>query len=262
VSEEEEDSVTAPEKLDIRTPDGTAEAWAYRPASPTHSGPRPAIVFYVDAGGVRPTMHQMAERLASLGYFVLMPNVYYRAGAFAPFDMKTVFGNPDERARIMGMIKSIDAAAIVRDAGAWLDAIAQQPGVLPGKAGCVGYCMGGRFAFTTAVTHPDRVGAAASIHGGHLATAEPDSLHLKAGQIRARIYLGVADNDGSCTPEHQALLASSLGAAHVDYQLELYAGKGHGFAVPDMPVYDAAAAERHWERLAELFRAALPGAAG
>jgi carboxymethylenebutenolidase len=259
MTEEREDSVTAPEKLDIRTPDGTAEAWAYRPEG---SGTRPAIIFYVDAGGVRPTMHQMAERLSSLGYFVLLPNVYYRMGAFAPFDLKTVFDDPDERARVMAMIKSLDAASVLRDAGAWLDAIAQQPGALAGKVGCVGYCMGGRFAFMTAGAYPDRIGAAASIHGGHLATGEPDSPHAKADRIRARIYLGVADNDGSCTPEHQGLLASSLGAAHVAYQMELYAGASHGFAVPDMPVYDAAAAERHWERLADLFRSALPCAAG
>jgi carboxymethylenebutenolidase len=250
--------VIAPDQIEIRTPDGVTQAWTHRPEG---AGPSPAVIFFADAGGVRPAMHQMAARLASLGYFVLLPNILYRAGEFAPFDPKTVFSDPAERARIMAIIKQLDAASAMRDAGAYLEAVAQQPGALAGPVGCVGYCLGGRMAFTTAGAHPERVAAAASFHGGHLATGEPDSPHLQADRIRARIYLGVADNDGSCSPEHQGLLASSLGAAHVDYQIELYRGALHGFAVPDMPVYDAAAAERHWERLAALFGAALPRAA-
>src|SRR5262249_5808730 len=158
------------------------------------AGPWPAIVFYADAGGVRPTMHQMAGRLASLGYLVLLPSILYRAGDMPPVDMKTIFSNPEQRARIMAVIKQLDAAAAVRDAGAYLDAVAAHPGALAGKVGCVGYCLGGRLAFTTAGAYPDRVAAAASIHGGHLATGEPDSPHLKADRITARIYLGVADN--------------------------------------------------------------------
>jgi carboxymethylenebutenolidase len=247
--------VTTRDKLEIRTPDGVADAWTYKPEG---KGPSPAIVFYPDAGGVRPTMHQMAERLASLGYPVLLPNVFYRAGEFAPFDMKTVFSVPEERARIMNLIQSLDPASAMRDAKAYMDAILSQPGVAGDHVGCVGYCMGGRLAFITAGTYPERVAASASIHPGGLVTDKPDSPHANAPKIRAHIYLGVADNDGSCTPEHQGALASSLGAAHVAYQLELYRGASHGFAVPDMPVYDKAAAERHWERLAALFTRALP----
>ncbi len=247
------------EKFEIRTPDGVADAWAYRPEG---AGPWPSVLYFPDAFGVRPAAHEMAARLSSLGYFVLLPNVLYRAGDFAPFDPKVAFSDPSERARIMAIIKQLDAAAAMRDVGAYLDAVAAQPGALAGKVGCVGYCMGGRIAFTAAGAHPDRIGAAASIHGGHLVTGEPDSPHAKADRIRARVYLGVADNDGSCTPEHQGTLATALGAAHVAYQIELYQGASHGFAVPDMPVYDAAAAERHWERLATLFASALPRAAG
>src|SRR5262249_34113633 len=173
-------------------------------------------------------MHQMAARLAKLGYFVLLPNVFYRVGAFAPFDTKTVFSDPNERARIMALIKSLDTASAMRDAGAYLDAIAKHPGAQAGNVGCIGYCLGGRIAFTTAGEYPDRVGAAASIHGGHLVTPEPDSPHAKAGRIKAMIYLGVADEDASCTPEAQGTLASTLGAVHVAYQMELYAGARHG----------------------------------
>lgn len=251
--------MTHKEKLEIRAADGTTDAWAYRPEG---AGRSPAVLFYPDAGGVRESMHQMAERLASLGYFVLLPNILYRAGDFAPFDVKTVFSDPAERARLMGIIKQLDNASAMRDAAAYLDAIAAHPNALSIKVGCVGYCLGGRLAFTTAGAHPERVGAAASIHGGHLATTEPDSPHLQADKIRAHIYLGVADEDGSCNPEAQGILASALGAAHVPYQMELYAGKKHGFAVPDMPVYDADAAERHWDRLASLFGSALPRSGG
>lgn len=243
-----------PQKITIRTPDGVADAWTYQPEG---AGPWPAILFYVDAGGVRPTMHRMAARLASLGYLVLLPNALYRAGDLGPIDMKTIFSDPESRAKIMAVIKQLDAATAMRDAGAYLDALQQQPGARAGKVGCVGYCLGGRLAFTTAGTYPDRVGAAASIHGGHLATDQPDSPHRNADRIRARIYLGVADEDAGCSPEHQALLASTLGGAHVPYQMELHAGAKHGFAVPDMPVYDEAAAERHWARLAALFGEAL-----
>jgi carboxymethylenebutenolidase len=162
----------------------------------------------------------------------------------------------------MAVIGQLDAAAIARDAGAYLDAVQGLAGARPGPVGCVGYCLGGRMAFTTAGAHPERVAAVASIHGGHLTTGEPDSPHAKAERIKARVYLGVADEDASCSPEAQGLLASALGAAHVAYQIELYPGARHGFAVPDMPVYDAAAAERHWTRIAALFREALPRTGG
>lgn len=246
--------MTAPEKLQIRTPDGVADAWAYRPEG---GAPAPGVIFYPDAGGIRPTMHEMAARVAKLGYFVLLPNFYYRSGEFAPFDMKTVFSVPEERARIMSLIKSLDHAAAARDAGAYLDAIAAHAGARPGKVGAMGYCMGGRLAFSLAGTHPDRIGAVAAFHAGHIVTGEADSPHLAAGKIKAELYFGVADEDGSCSPEHQGTLASTLGAAHVAYQIELYRGARHGFAVPDMPVYDEAAAERHWARVASVFGAAL-----
>lgn len=248
--------MTEPEKIQIRTLDGVADAWAYRPEGAAKT---PAVLFYHDAGAVRPSMHAMAARLAGLGYFVLLPNLFYRAGEFAPFDVKTIFSVPEERARLMALVKALDGGAAMRDAGAYLDAIAAHAGARPGKVGVMGYCLGGRLAFTTAGAYPDRIGAAASFHGGHLVTGEPDSPHLAADKIKAELYFGVADEDGSCTPEHQGILASTLGAAHVAYQIELYRAP-HGFAVPDTPVYDEAAAERHWARLAELFASALPRA--
>jgi carboxymethylenebutenolidase len=249
--------LTTRNELEIRTADGVADAWIHKPEG---AGSLPGIVYYVDAGGLRPSVHQMADRLAALGYAVLVPNVFYRSGEFPPVDMKTIFSMPEERARLMARMQSLDVDSAMRDANAYMDAVLSQPGVHGGRVGSVGYCMGGRLAFTAAGTHPERVAAVASIHGGHLVTDKPDSPHANASKIRARVYLGVADNDGSCTPENQGTLAASLGAAHVAYQIELYQGKGHGFAVPDMPVYDQEAAERHWERIANLFAASLPRA--
>lgn len=236
-------------EMDIQTADGTAHAWLYRGGQ----GPRPAAILYPDAFGVRPAMQQMAERLAGLGYVVLLPNVFYRAGDYPPFSTDA-FSNPPERARLMTLIRSLTLDRIRLDSAAYLDTLAALPGVRADRVGLTGYCMGGRMAFLTAALHPDRVRAAAAFHPGGLVTDAPESPHRLAGQVKAALYLGVADEDQAFSPEHQASLASALGAAHVDYCLELYRGKRHGFAVPDSAsAYDEDAAERHWRRLAALF---------
>jgi carboxymethylenebutenolidase len=186
--------------------------------------------------------------------------VLYRAGAFAPFDFKTVFTDDAERARLMAIIKQADAVSVMRDTEALLDALASEPGARTSQVGCVGYCMGGRLAFYAAGALPTRVAAAACIHGGNIAVDEPGSPHLQAAKIRGKLYFGVADNDRSCTKESQAMLKAALDTAKVRYQLEVYTGAAHGFAAPDAPVYDKAAAERHWERVLALFAETLPRA--
>jgi carboxymethylenebutenolidase len=239
-----------PEEIDIRTADGVARAWIHRGGT----GPRPGVVFYTDAFGVRPSMHEMAARLAGLGYHVLLPNVFYRAGDFPPFDLATAWTVPAERERLMALLRTLTSERIGMDGGAYLGAIAAQPGILADRIGTTGYCMGGRLSVLTAAHHPGRVRAAASFHGGSLVTDQPDSPHLLAGRIQASLYLGVADSDRSCTPEHQGALAAALGAANVDYRIELYKGKKHGFAVSDHAgAYDLEAAERHWRRLESFF---------
>jgi carboxymethylenebutenolidase len=238
------------DEIDIKTADGVAHAWTYR----TGEGPRSAVLLYPDAGGVRPAMHQMAERIAGFGYFVLLPNVFYRAGHYRPFDMATVWSDPAERARLMELLSSITADRVGIDGGAYLDAIAAQPGIRKDRIGITGYCIGGRMSFLTAGKHPDKVRAAASFHGGGLATDQPESPHRLADRIRASLYFGVADSDRGCTPEHQGILAAALGAAGVHYQIELYPGKKHGFAVSDhVGAYDAEAADHHWRRLESFF---------
>ncbi|MFT3916675.1 MAG: dienelactone hydrolase family protein [Anaeromyxobacteraceae bacterium] len=236
-----------PLELTVATPDGPARAWLHRGPGGAEV---PGVVFLPDAFGVRPALHEMAARLAGLGYAVLLPDVYHREGAVPPFDIATTWTTPAERARIMALIATLDAGRVGRDFGAWLDALDAQPGVHPGGAGVVGYCMGGRHAFLAAALHPDRVKAAAAFHAGWIVKDGDDSPHLLAGRVKAAVYLGAADDDRSCSPEHQGTLASALGRAGVRYALELYAGKKHGFAVPDNAgAYDPAAAAQHWRRL-------------
>lgn len=241
-------------ELEVRTADGATRAWTYRGGE----GSRPGVLLYTDAYGVRPSMHEIAERLAGLGYVVLLPNVFYRAGDYPPFDKATVWSDPPERARLMALLQSLTPERVRSDARAYLDALAAQPGVRRDRLGATGYCMGGRLSFLTAALHPDDVRAAASFHGGGLVTDAPESPHRLAGRVKAALYLAVADEDRGCTPEMQGALAAALGAAHVRYALELYPGKRHGFAVPDHPgAYDPDAASRHWRRLEAFLGEAL-----
>ncbi len=247
-------------KIDLRAADGVMDVYLHRPPAREGDAAAPAVILYPDAGGVRPSMHAMAERLASHGYLVAVPNVLYRAGAYPPFDFKTLFTDPAERERLGVIIKQADMVSVMRDTEAVLDLLAREPGAREGAVGCVGYCMGGRFAFGAAGAHPSRVGAVACIHGGNIAVDEPTSPHLQASRIRARLYFGVADNDQSCTPESQAKLKAALDAAGVRYELEVYPGAPHGFAVADSPRYVEEAAERHWQKVLALFGEALsPG---
>ena len=242
------------DELDIRTADGTAHAWVHGGGS----GPRPAVLLYPDAGGVRDAIHDMADRLAGLGYLVLVPNVYYREPEMPRFDMTTVWSDPAGRERLMHLIQTLPAPRVEIDGGAYLEALASRPDVRPDRIGITGYCMGGRMAFLTAGFHPERVRAAASFHGGALATDKPDSPHRLAPRVRASLYFGVADADRSCPPEQQGALAAALGAAGVAYRIELYQGKKHGFAVADHTgAYDRDAAERHWRRLESFFAETL-----
>ena len=242
-------------ELKIRTADGEAAAWGYRPEG---DGSFPAVVFLIDAFGVRPAMHEMAERLSKQGYYVLLPNLLYRAGAFAPFDPKSVWTDAKERDRLMAIIKQLDTASAMRDFAAYFEVLSAQTGVLADKVGLTGYCMGGRLAFTAAEAMPDRVGAAAAFHAGGLVTEEADSPHLNASKIKAQLYFGVADEDRSCTPEQQGTLVSALAKAKLRFQLELYPGAQHGFAMPDTPAYNREAYDRHWTRMLALFGEALP----
>lgn len=241
-------------KLEVQTDEGTVTGQLLLPEG---DGPWPLVVFYMDAGGLRPTLTEMGRRLTAAGYAVVQPNLYWRLEPYEPFDFSTVFGDEEERKRLLSMVRSVTPDQAVSDTRVMVEAATGDERVRGERFGCVGYCMGGKAAFIAATRMPDQVVAAASIHGGGLVTDAPDSPHRGADRIRGAIYLGVADEDPSCTPEHQQVLREALDAAGVRYTLELYPGARHGFAVPDFPVYDAEAAERHWQRVLALFAAEL-----
>ena len=242
-------------RLDVLTPDGVMDTYLFTPRD--GGGPWPLVLFYMDAFGIRPALAGMADRLASHGYAVALPNLYYRSGAFAPLDPHQVAAGGAERDRFKGMIASIGDTRVMADTAALVAQVASEPEVHPGSMGAVGYCMGGGFALSAAGTFPERVSAAAAFHGGSLATAKSDSPHLLAPRIRARLYIGVAEMDPSFDAAQRQRLEAALQAAAVDYQLEVYAGAKHGFAVTGHLVYDRAASDRHWERLTRLFDEAL-----
>jgi carboxymethylenebutenolidase len=238
----------------VPTEDGVCPATLHTPAS---AGSWPAVIIYPDAGGVRETFYAMADQLAGLGYTVLLPDVYYRSGEYAPFDLATVFTDPPERERLMALVGSLTGEAVVRDAGAFLEFLAGRPEVSGTGVGTTGYCMGGRISLIVAGHFPDRVAAAASFHGGRLAAeGDPDSPYLLADQIRAALYIAGAENDGSFGPDQFERLDKALTAAGVRYTLVTYPA-AHGFAVPDNATYDEAAAQRHWTAMTDLYAANL-----
>jgi carboxymethylenebutenolidase len=240
--------------VQISTPDGTCPASLHVPEG---DGPWPGVLLFPDAGGARETMRVMADRLAGMGYVALVPDVYYREGEWTPFDIATVFSDENERGRLSGFMSRLTRDRIVTDTGAYLDYMLSRPEVAGTTAGTTGYCMGGRLSLITAGAHPDKVGAAASFHGGRIAVEnDPESPHLAANRISATVYVAGAEDDGSFTPEQAQLLDSALTEAGVPHTVEFYPAK-HGFAVPDNPTYDAAAEDRHWKALEALYGSAL-----
>ena len=242
----------------ISTPDGDCPVHLFTPDGADEADARPGVVMYCDAGGVRDTFFGMAAELAGSGYAVLLPDVYYRHGSWAPFDMATTFSDPKERGRITSMIHSVTTDMMAADASAFFDYLATRPQVRGETFGVCGYCMGGRTSLVVAGRHPERVVAAASFHGGHLVTDKPDSPHLLAPKMRAAVYVAGAHKDASFTGHDAAALEQALTAAGVEHTIETYPAE-HGFAVPDNPTYDAAAAGRHWTAMRDLFGAKLAG---
>lgn len=238
----------------ITTPDGVCPVTV---ATQDGQGRWPGIVLYPDAGGARPALRDMAARLAALGYVVLLPDVYYRRGDWAPFDMATVFAEEAERNRIFDLMREITPAVMASDAEAFFDYLASRPDVAGDRFGTTGYCMGGRTSLFVAGRVPGRVAAAMSFHGGGLAAeGDPGSPHLLADRIRAAIYVGGAENDASYTAEDASRLDAALTDAGVEHVMEWYPA-AHGFAVTDNASFDPSAAERHWGATESFFAAHL-----
>ncbi|TPK10589.1 dienelactone hydrolase family protein [Mesorhizobium sp. B2-5-9] len=239
--------------LHIKTRDGVAKAGLFRSAKV--SSAKAGVILYQDAFGPRPALDLMAERLAGEGYAVLVPDLFYRNAPYGPFDAKTAFVEERTRAPLMALVTGTTQEMTISDSAAFVDALAGEG--VTGPIGTVGYCMGGARALNAAVTYPDRVKAAASFHGGNLASDAADSPHRKAASIKARVYVGMAGVDRSFPPEQSTKLAEALRTAGVDHLLENYVGMAHGWCVPDHSVYNEGGAERHWKRLTALFAETL-----
>lgn len=228
---------------------------------PDGAGPWPGVLVFPDAGGARETFRLLGDRVAGLGYVTLVPDIYYRSGDWAPFDVATLFTDERERARMAGLAGELTNDAVIADAVAYADFLLGRPESAGSAIGSTGYCLGGRMSLIAAAGAGRRIAAAASFHGGRLAVdGGPSSPHLLADRITATVYVAGATGDRSFTAAQAALLDSALAAAGADYTIETYPAE-HGFAVPDNPTWDAAAEERHWAALGRLYRGRLQGEA-
>jgi carboxymethylenebutenolidase len=212
----------------------------------------------MDAFGVRPALDDMAARLASAGYVALLPDLFYRAGAGARIPTpKEVFAKGNIREVVGPFMATTGNDKAAEDTRYFLDYLVSRSDVT-GQVGTVGFCMGGGMALAAAGTYPDRIAAAASFHGGNLATDAPTSPHRLAPKIKAEVYVAGADNDQSYPPEMAERLEKALTDAGVKHKDEIYEGCAHGWMKPDFPVYDEAGAERGWREMLALFKRNLP----
>lgn len=241
-------------KIDIKTKDGVIDYYAFSPEGKDHL---PVIIIYMDAFGVRQSLYDMAERFSNEGYYVILPNLYYRSGKHKPFDPTTAFTDPNERARLMSYMQLLNLQNVTEDTSLIIDSLKGSNDADNSRIATVGYCMGGKFTLAVAAGFPEIVRAAASIHGGGLATDKPESPHLLIPKIKAKIYIGVAELDKGFTPEDVQRLETALKAAGSDYTIEIYPGAMHGFAIADHSVYNKDSAEQHWTKLLDLFTKTL-----
>ena len=237
--------------IDVTTPDGVADCYFAHPASGAH----PGVLIWPDAFGLRSAKKQMGRRLAESGYSVLVVNQYYRTQR-APIVNTTDFAA--ERDTLMPLMGSLNADTQTRDAMAFIRFLDSQPAVdRSRKMGTMGYCMGGPFTMRTAAAVPDRIGAAASFHGGGLVTDQANSPHLLVPEMKAHYLFAIAENDDNNQPEAKDVLRDGFARAGLPAEIEVYAGAMHGWCPPDSTVYHEAQAERAWSRLLALFENAL-----
>jgi len=241
-------------KIDIETRDGVCPSYVFEPEG---NGPWPAVLVFMDGVGIRPAILEMGERIATHGYLVLLPDLFYRAGPYEPMDPHAVFAEPEKRKALFEkFFPHVTQAKVMSDTQAFLDYLDARPDVKRGGVGVTGYCMGGLMALTAAGTYPDRITAAASYHGARLATDAPESPHLLAPRMKARIYVGGAMEDPTFTDEMKVRLEEALTSAGVDHRIETYPAR-HGWVPRDTPVHDVAAADRHWQTLFALLDSTL-----
>jgi len=240
--------------VEVSTPDGVADCYFVHPASGAHAG----VLIWPDALGLRPAFRRMARRLAESGFAVLVVNPYYRRMRAPVIPDGATFADQATRDIVMPLYQSLNAQTHVTDAKAFVAWLDRQAAVdRARKLGTMGYCMGGPITMRTAAALPDRVGAAASFHGGGLVTDQPDSPHLLVPQMKAHYLIAIAENDDQREPQAKQVLRDAFARAGLPAEIEVYAGAMHGWCPPDSAAYNEAQAEKAWGRLLLVFQKAL-----
>ena len=233
------------QELDISTTEGEMKTFVYHPS---HDGPHPVVLYLMDAPSIRPALKDMAMRLASAGYYVMLPYLFYRGGPFREFGRS----DEDMHARTE-LMATVTPTNIVDDADALLGVASADPAAAGGPIGAVGFCMSGGLAVALARAWPDRVKAAASIHGAWLVRDSSDSPHLGLDRVEAELYFGWCDDDDTAPPDTVPIMRAALETAGVNYTLDWFTDAVHGYAPPGTERYDRHASELHWERVHSLF---------
>jgi carboxymethylenebutenolidase len=242
------------ETLDIATKDGAMESFI---CHPERGGPFPAVFLLMDAHGVREELRDMARRLGTVGYYVVLPNLYYRAGRDTVYGPTVREAGSAEHTRMRAVRTKMTIPPVMDDVAAMLAFIDGQDAVTHGPVGAHGYCMSGPYALAAAARYSHRIAAAASFYGTWLVNDAEESPHLSLGKIRGELYIACAEDDALAPLPMVEELRGLFERAGTEGEIELYPGVHHGFAFPEGPVYDKPAAERHWERLIALYRRRL-----
>ncbi len=240
------------QKLGIKTQDGVCDSFV---AYPDEGRQYPAVLLLMDAFGPRDYLYEMAKTIAARGYYVLLPNLFYRVRPAPVIQTKFPITAETHAAavqEIMPLFPTLPPELAVRDIGVYFDFMAAQKQVLAGKVAMTGYCLGGSLAIRAAAQYPERIAAAASFHAGNLASDAANSPHLQLNQIKAELYIAHADNDRSMPAEQIKRLKKALEQSDLRYEMEVYEGAVHGFTMADLPAHNEAALERHWEKLFAL----------
>jgi carboxymethylenebutenolidase len=252
--------------VDVPTADGRMETFI---AHPEEGGPFAPAVVYMDVWGLREELYDIARKLAVVGYYVMLPDLYYRQGRVRhqwrdPQGRMISLHNldPERQAQVRAPLQQLSDAMVVADSGALLEFIDRGEPVRPGPVGSIGYCMGGRHVICVSAAYPQRFVAAASLHGTQLVTDREGSPHRLAPRLRGELYCGYAEKDPNATPPIRAAMAEAFAGRAVDYRYALHAGAEHGYALPDRDIFDKRAADRDWELIFAMFRRRLSAPEG
>ena len=236
--------------IDVPTPAGLMPTFVCRP---DRGGPFPAVFLLMDAPGIREELRDMARRLATSGYLVLLPNLYYRAGPDTYYGPDVLTAGSAEHARMRAVRTRMTIPPVMDDFAAMLAFVDARDDVRPGPVGCHGYCMSGPYALAAAARYPERVAAAASFYGTWLVSDAVESPHLTLGKAKGELYIACAEHDELAPLAMVEELRGLFEASGARGELEIYPGVHHGFAFPQRWCYDKTAAERHWQRLLALY---------